>query len=225
MTIKHVLFILTNAAEIGPNKRRTGYFFPEVAHPYEVFAESGVAVEYASPQGGVIPEDGYDESDPSQLAFRNSAAIRRLNRSRKLSEIDVLDYDAIFFPGGLGPMVDIAKDPDVKHAVERAWNGGKIVAAVCHGPAAFLGAKLEDGTALVSGRKLTSFSNEEEAGYAQADVPFNLEDALRAEGAEFSSAAVWQENVVVDGRLMTGQNPASGGALAKEIVKALREGV
>jgi len=221
MSIKHVLFILTNAAEIGPNKRRTGYFFPEVAHPYEVFADAGVAVEYASPLGGAIPEDGYDETDPSQLAFRNSAAIRRLNRSRKLSEVDVLDYDAIFFPGGLGPMVDIAKDPDVKHAVERAWNGGKIVAAVCHGPAAFLGAKLADGTALVSGRQLTSFSNDEEAGYAQADVPFNLEDALRAEGAEYASAAVWQEKVVVDGRLMTGQNPASGGPLAKEIVKAL----
>jgi len=222
MTIKHVLFILTNAAEIGPNKRRTGYFFPEVAHPYEVFAEAGVAVEYASLLGGAIPEDGYDETDPSQLAFRNSAAIRRLNRSRKLSEVDVLDYDAIFFPGGLGPMVDIANNPEVRNAVARAWNGGKIVAAVCHGPAALLGVKLEDGSALVKGRKLTSFSNEEEAGYAQADVPFNLEDALRAEGAEYSSVAVWQEKVVVDGRLMTGQNPASGGPLAKEIVKALR---
>jgi putative intracellular protease/amidase len=136
--------------------------------------------------------------------------------------VDVLDYDAIFFPGGLGPMVDIANDPDVKAAVARAWDGGKIVAAVCHGPAAFLGVKLEDGTALVSGRKLTSFSNAEEEGYAQADVPFNLEDALKAEGAEYSSAAVWQEKVVVDGRLMTGQNPASGAPLAKEIVAALR---
>jgi putative intracellular protease/amidase len=140
-----------------------------------------VAVEYASPLGGAIPEDGYDESDPSQLAFRNSAALRRLNRSRKLSEVDVLDYDAIFFPGGLGPMVDIANNPDVKQAVARAWNGGKIVAAVCHGPAALLGVTLEDGSPLVSGRKLTSFSNDEEAGYAQADVPFNLEDALRAD--------------------------------------------
>ena len=220
--MKHVLFILTNAAEIGPNKRKTGYFFPEVAHPVEVFEHAGVAVEYASPLGGAIPEDGYDENDPSQLAFRNSAAIRRLNHSRKLSDVDVLDYDAIFFPGGLGPMVDIASDPEVKRAVARAWGGGKIVAAVCHGPAAFLGVKLEDGTALVSGRKLTSFSNAEEAGYAQADVPFNLEDALKAEGAEYSSAAVWQEKVVVDGRLMTGQNPASGAPLAKEIVAALR---
>jgi len=222
MTIKHVLFILTNTTQIGPNHRPTGYFFPEVAHPYEVFAQAGVAVEYASPLGGAPQADGYDESDPAQLAFRNSLAIRRMANSRKLSEVDVLDYDAIFFPGGLGPMVDIANDPDVKRAIERAWTGGKIVAAVCHGPAALLGARLEDGTPLVRGRRLTSFSNDEESGYAQADVPFLLEDALRAEGAEYSSADVWQENVVVDGRLLTGQNPASSAALAKAIVEALR---
>ncbi|WP_394777977.1 type 1 glutamine amidotransferase domain-containing protein [Undibacterium sp.] len=222
MTMKHVLFILTNTHEIGPNKRPTGYFFPEVAHPVEVLEHAGIAIEYASPLGGAPSEDGYDEKDPAQLAFRNSNSIRRMARSRKLSEVDVLDYDAIFFPGGLGPMVDIAKDPDVKQAVARAWNAGKIVAAVCHGPAAFLGVTLEDGTPLIRGRKLTSFSNEEEAGYAQADVPFRLEDALRAEGADYSSAAQWQEKVVVDGRLLTGQNPASGGALAREIVTALR---
>lgn len=222
MNVKHVLFILTNAAEIGPHKRATGYFFPEVAHPFEVFDQAGVAVEFASPLGGEPPHDGYDESDPAQRAFLASPAIRRMARSRKLSEVDAADYDAIFFPGGLGPMVDIATDADVKQAVARAWNAGKLVAAVCHGPAAFLGVTLEDGTPLVRGRKLTSFSNEEEAGYAQADVPFSLEDALRAEGAEYASAPVWQENVVVDGRLLTGQNPASGGQLARAMVAALR---
>lgn len=222
MSIKHVLFILTNAAEIGPHHRPTGYFFPEVAHPVEVFEHAGIAVEYASPLGGAIPEDGYDAADPAQLAFRHSAALRRLNHSRKLADVDVRDYDAIFFPGGLGPMVDIAHDADVKRAVARAWEAGKIVAAVCHGPAAFLGVKLEDGTPLVHGRKLTSFSNEEEAGYAQADVPFNLETALRAEGALYSAADVWQEKVVVDGRLLTGQNPASGGPLAQAIVRVLQ---
>ncbi|MGO4377641.1 type 1 glutamine amidotransferase domain-containing protein [Pseudoduganella sp. RAF19] len=222
MSVKHVLFILTNAAEIGPNKRATGYFFPEVAHPYEVFDEAGIAVEYASPLGGTPPEDGYDANDPAQLAFRNSAAIRRMAHSRKLSDVDVNDYDAIFFPGGLGPMVDIAHDPDVKQAVTTAWNAGKIVAAVCHGPAALLGVTAPDGTPLVRGRKLTSFSNAEEAGYAQADVPFKLEDALREEGADYSAADVWQSKVVVDGLLMTGQNPASGGPLAREIVKALK---
>ena len=222
MSVKHVLFVLTNAAEIGPKHRATGYFFPEVAHPFEVFDEAGIAVEYASPLGGNPPYDGFDANDPSQLAFKNSDAIRRMAHSRKLSEVDVLDYDAIFFPGGLGPMVDIATDPDVKRAIARAWDAGKIVAAVCHGPAAFLGVKLSDGTPLLRGRTLTAFSNAEEEGYAKDDVPFRLEDALRAEGATHESADVWQPKVVVDGKLMTGQNPASGGPLAREIVATLR---
>jgi putative intracellular protease/amidase len=222
MSVKHVLFILTNAAEIGPHKRATGYYFPEVAHPFEVFDQAGVAVEYASPLGGTPPHDGYDDTDPAQRAFKDGSAIRRMARSRKLSEVDVLDYDAVFIPGGLGPMVDLAADPGVKRAIARAWDAGKIVAAVCHGPVALLGAKLKDGTPLVQGRKLTSFSNAEENGYAAADVPFLLEDALRAEGADYAAADVWQEKVVVDGRLITGQNPASGGALAKAMVEALR---
>jgi putative intracellular protease/amidase len=220
MTLKHVLFVLTNAATIGPNDRPTGYFFPEVAHPVEVFERAGIAVEYASPLGGTPPEDGYDDTDPAQRAFRDGKSIRRMGRSRKLSEVDVLDYDALFFPGGLGPMVDIANDPDVKRAVARAWQAGLIVSAVCHGPAALLGVTLDDGTPLVRGRSLTGFSNAEEANYAQADVPFNLETALREAGADFDEAAPWQPKVVVDGRLFTGQNPASAGPLAKAIVAA-----
>lgn len=223
MSVPHVLFVLTNAGEIGPHRRATGFFFPEVAHPFEVFDRAGIAVEYASPLGGKPPEDGYDDKDPAQRAFRDSMAIRRMGRSRKLSEVDVLDYDAIFFPGGLGPMVDIAKDPDVKRAVIRAWNGGKIVAAVCHGPAAFLGVTLDDGTPLVRGRRLTSFSRAEEEGYAKDDVPFMLEDALRAEGALYEATDPWQSKAMVDGRLMTGQNPASGAALAQAMVPALRK--
>jgi len=222
MSMKHILFIVTNTHVIGPNKRPTGFFFPEIAHPLEVFEKAGIAVEYVSPLGGAPSEDGYDEKDPIQVAFRNSKSIRRLGRSRKLSEVDVLDYDAIFVPGGLGPMADLATDPEVKRAIARAWNAGRIVSAVCHGPCAFLGVTIEDGTPLIKGRKLTSFSNKEEFGYAETDVPFLLEDALIAEGAEFSSAEPWQPKVVADGRLFTGQNPASGGRLAEEIVTALR---
>ena len=222
MSLKHILFIVTNTHFIGPKKRPTGFFFPEIAHPVEVFERSGIAVEYASPLGGAPTEDGYDEKDPAQLAFRNSKSIRRLGRSRKLSEVDVLDYDAIFVPGGLGPMADIATDAGVKAAVARAWDAGLIVSAVCHGPCAFLGVTLADGTSLIKGRKLTSFSNKEEFGYAQDDVPFLLEEALVKEGAQFASVEPWQPKVVVDGRLFTGQNPASGEPLAEEIVKALR---
>src|SRR5262245_3046328 len=120
MTVQHVLFVLTNAAEIGPNNRATGYFFPEVTHPFEVFDRAGIAVDFVSVEGGTIPEDGYDEKDPAQRAFKNGTAYRRMNRSRKLTEVDVADYDAIFFPGGLGPMVDITNDANVKRAVARA---------------------------------------------------------------------------------------------------------
>lgn len=220
--VKHVLFIVTNTHEIGPHKRPTGYFFPEIAHPVEVFERHGIAVEYCSPLGGAPSDDGYDESDPSQVAYRNGKSIRRLARSRRLSEVDVLDYDAVFVPGGLGPMADLATHPDVKLALARAWDAGLIVSAVCHGPCALLGVKTADGTPLVAGRQLTGFSNREEEGYAKDDVPFMLEDALVVEGARFSAADPWQARVVVDGRLMTGQNPASAGPLAEAIVKALR---
>jgi len=222
MSLKHVLFIVTNTHVIGPNQRPTGYYFPEIAHPVEVFEKHGVAVEYCSPLGSAPSDDGYDANDPAQLAYRHSKSIRRLARGRRLLDVDVLDYDAVFVPGGLGPMADLATDREVKGALARAWNGRLIVSAVCHGPCAFLGVILDDGTSLVKGRKLTSFSNQEEEGYAKADVPFMLEDALRAEGAVSSSVAPWHVKVVVDGRLMTGQNPASAGPLAEEIVRALR---
>lgn len=222
MSVQTVLFIVTNTSEIGPHKRKTGFFFTEVAHPFEVLDKAGIAVEFATLLGGKPPEDAYDAKDPEQLAFHESKAYRRMAHSRKLTEVDVLDYDAIFIPGGLGPMVDIARNPDVQRAVQRAWNGGSIVAAVCHGPCSLLGVKLEDGTPLVKGRRLTSFSNAEEDGYASDDVPFRLETALVAEGAKYESTGVWQERVVVDGRLMTGQNPASAAPLAQALVEVLR---
>lgn len=222
MSVKHVLFIVTNAAQIGPQGRATGYYFPEIAHPFEVFDQAGIAVEYASPLGGTPPYDGYDDSDPAQRAFRASRAFGRLANSRKLSEVDVRDYDAVFVPGGLGPMVDLAGNAEVQQAIGRAWDAGRIVAAVCHGPVALLGVTLEDGSALVRGRRMTAFSSAEEDGYARADVPFDLEGALRAAGADYAAAAPWQPRVVVDGRLLTGQNPTSAGPLAEAIVEVFK---
>ncbi len=219
---KHVLFIVTNAAVIGPKNRRTGFFFAEVAHPFDVLDGAGVAVEFASPAGGWTPYDAYDESDPAQKGFLESKAFRRLNRSRKLSEVDAADYDAILMPGGLGPMVDIARNAEVQHAVVRAWSTGKIVTAVCHGPCSLLGVDLGDGIPFVKGKKLTGFSVKEELDYARDDVPYELEEALTAEGADYSSADNWQPHVVVDGRLITGQNPASAGPLARELLVALK---
>ncbi|QJU60140.1 type 1 glutamine amidotransferase domain-containing protein [Sphingomonas sp. AP4-R1] len=221
---QHVLFIVTNAAVIGPLNRKTGFFFAEVAHPFHVLDKAGIAVEFASPAGGWTPYDAYDETDPSQKAFFESKAFRRLNRSRKLSEVDAADYDAILMPGGLGPMVDIQRNADVQKAIVRAWTTGKLVTAVCHGPCGLLGVDLGDGKPFVQGKKLTGFSKAEEFDYARADVPYELEDALRAEGADYSSVANWQPHVVVDGRLITGQNPASASQVGKEIVAALQAG-
>lgn len=223
MSTKHVLFVLTNASQIGPNHRPTGYFFPEVAHPFEVLDRAGIAIEFASPAGGQAPEDGYDQSDAAQQAFRQSKAFGRMAHSRKLSELDVLDYDAVLVPGGLGPMVDVTGNGDVQTAIKRAWDAGMLVAAVCHGPSALLGIKHEDGTSLIAGKQLTGFSTSEEDGYARADVPFDLEAALRDEGARYTSAADWQPHVVVDGKLITGQNPASAAPLAQALVNALAD--
>ncbi len=219
---QHVLCIVTNAAIIGPHNRKTGFFFAEVAHPFAVLDAAGIAVEFASIAGGWTPFDAYDQKDEEQKSFFESKAFRRLNRSRKLSEVDAADYDAILIPGGLGPMVDIARNAEVQRAVARSWSTGKIVSAVCHGPCSLLGVDLGDGVPFVRGKKLTSFSKKEEYDYAREDVPFELEDALRAEGAVYSSADNWQPNVVVDGRLITGQNPASAGPMAKQLLAALR---
>jgi putative intracellular protease/amidase len=221
MGIPYVLCVVTNTAIIGPHHRPTGFFFPEIAHPFEELDNAGIAVEFASPLGGKPPEDGFDGTDTGQATFLAGKAYRRLAHSRKLSEVDVLDYDAVFFPGGLGPMLDITGNPEVQDVVLKAWGAGLIVSAVCHGPSAFLGVTLDGGIPLVRGRRLTSFSAREEDGYARADVPFDLEGALRQEGAEFESTDPWQPKVVVDGRLITGQNPQSGTVVGEALAKAL----
>jgi putative intracellular protease/amidase len=221
VSVPYVLFVATNAAFIGPNNRATGFFFPEIAHPFTVLDRAGIAVEFASPLGGKPPEDSFDADDAEQAEFREGKAYRRLSRSRKLSEVDVLDYDAVFFPGGLGPMVDITGNPEVQATVINAWNAGMIVSAVCHGPAAFLGVTLDDGSPLIRGRKLTAFSDAEEDGYADKDVPFDLEAALREEGALYEATGPWQPKLVVDGRLITGQNPQSATLVGGALVEAL----
>ncbi len=224
MPMQHVLFIVTNARSIGPNDRATGYYFPEIAHPWAVLEDAGVAVDFASIEGGEPPADGYEESDAIQARFKASRAFRRLAQSRPLGEVDVTAYDAVFVPGGLGPMVDMARNSEVDEALARAWDGGLVVSAVCHGPVALLNTRLADGTALIDGRELTGFSNAEEAGYAKDDVPFMLETALKEAGAVFTAADPWAAHVVVDDRLVTGQNPASAEGVGEAIVRLLRDG-
>jgi putative intracellular protease/amidase len=219
--MKYVLFVVTNTAEIGSKHRKTGYFFPEVAHPYHEFTARGYTVDFATPNGGTPPADGYDAADPLQQEFLAGKGFVRLNNSRKLSEVDTSAYDAVFIPGGLGPMVDFAEDPLIKQTVVEVYERGQVLGAVCHGPVALLNAKLSNGSYLVEGKQISAFTDEEEKGYAIDDVPFLLETALRNQGAKFTIATPWQPLSVVDGLLVTGQNPASASAVARDMIKLL----
>ncbi|WP_026852613.1 type 1 glutamine amidotransferase domain-containing protein [Geothrix fermentans] len=212
-----VLFVLTNAAVIGPNARPTGYEFSEVANPYDEFVRRGWNIDFASPEGGRPPEDGYDASDPVSVAFRKGDGFVRLGKSLVLSEVDPTEYDAVFFPGGLGPMVDMAASPLVKTVIARAYDSGRVVGAVCHGPVALLGVTRANGESLLKGKRVTSFTTAEEEGHSREDVPFMLDDALREEGAIHSHAQPFEGHVVQDGRLVTGQNPASARRVATVI--------
>lgn len=221
MSTPHILFIVSSATVIGPNNRQTGYYFPEVAHPWAVLEGAGVAVDFVTVSGGNPNPDGYDESDKTQADFSVSKAFERLAQSRPLGEVEVTAWDAIFVPGGLGPMVDMYQNPTVSKAIARAWDNELVVGAVCHGPVALLNVRLADGTLLAEGRELTGFSSGEEEDYAKDDVPFMLETALRQQGARYSKGDDWSSHVAVDGRLVTGQNPSSAEAVGESILELL----
>lgn len=219
-SMERVLFVVTSSSEIGPNKRKTGYEFSEVAHPYLAFAADGVQVDFASPNGGTPPEDGYDPRDMASQVFRESSGFERLARSHRLRDVEIDAYDGIFFPGGLGPMVDLAEDARAKRLIAAAYEEGKIIGAVCHGPVVLLGVELSDGSRLVAGRRVTSFTEAEELGHSDKDVPFFLDAALMGEGAVHLPAPAFSANVVVDGSLVTGQNPASAAGVARAMIAA-----
>ncbi len=221
---KRILFIVTSAGRIGPNQRRTGYEFSEVAHPYLTFMADGHRVDFASLRGGAPPEDGYDETDSASAIFRGSSGFERLNASSALADVDLGPYDAIFFPGGLGPMVDMVDEPLVKRAIAQAYDSGRVVGAVCHGPVALLGVTLRDGSTLLDGKRVACFTAAEEEGHSKDDVPFMLDATLSAEGARHTHAAPFAPHVVADGHLVTGQNPASARGVAAEMIRALTAG-
>lgn len=144
-----------------------------------------------------------------------------MQNNRKLADVDVSVYDAIFVPGGLAPMVDMPENPLLKKVIAETYERNAIVGAVCHGPVSLLNVKLSDGSYLVKDKNITSFTNEEEENYAKDDVPFNLETALTNQGAKFHPAAAWSDNSIADGNLVTGQNPASARSAAKKVIALL----
>jgi putative intracellular protease/amidase len=219
---KKILIIVSNANAIGPHNRRTGTFLPEVAHPYAVFSEAGYDIDFASLSGDTPYLDALNlADDPDNLKFLTGQGWADMQKAVKLDTIDVKNYDAIFVPGGLAPMVDMPEAPLLKRVVAETYERGAVVGAVCHGPVSLLNVKLSDGSYLVNGKNIASFTTAEEDNYARADVPFDLQSALTAQGAIFHAAAPWSANSIADGNLVTGQNPASAKGVGEKIVSIL----
>jgi putative intracellular protease/amidase len=220
---KRILIIVSNASEIGPHKRRTGTFLPEVAHPYAEFVKANYQVDFASLTGESPFLDALHlADDPDNLAFLTGQGWASMLKARKLSEVDVRSYDAIFVPGGLAPMVEMPENPLLKKIIAETYERDAVVGAVCHGPVSLLNVKLSDGSYLVNGKNITSFTDEEEENYAKEDAPFLLQTALVRQGAKFHTAAPWSANSLADGNLVTGQNPASAKGVGEKMVALLK---
>jgi len=219
---KKILFIVSNTFAIGPKHRRTGNYLPEVAHPYAEFDRAKYQIDFASLSGDTPFLDALNlAGDPDNLAFLVGKGWAEMQQAKKLSDVDVRPYDAIFMPGGLAPMVDMPEHPLLKQVIKEKYESGKVVGAVCHGPVSLLNVKLSDGNLLLKGKNISSFTNDEEENYAKADVPFELETALTNQGAIFHKVDPWQAFSIADGRLVTGQNPASAKGVAEKMIKVL----
>ena len=223
-----ILMLLTSHDELGDTGLKTGFWLEEFASPYYVFKDAGADITLASPRGGLPPLDPKSEqpdfqTDATRRFSDDAAAQSALAHTLNLSDVSADDYDAVFYPGGHGPLWDLAEDPRSLALIKSMYAAGKPVAAVCHAPAVLRAAELPDGTALVKGKSLTGFSNSEEAAVQLTDiVPFLLEDALTARGASYSKTDDWQAYAVIDGNLITGQNPASSEQVAKAVLEMLR---
>jgi putative intracellular protease/amidase len=222
--IKPVLFVVSSNAVKGATGIPTGYNLAEVTHPLEQLQAAGIAVEFASPKGGEAPLDGLEDmNDPVIARYWADADFRHaIAHTLPLDTVDPARYSAIFFAGGHGTMWDFPDNAAAQNAIRAIDAAGGIVSAVCHGPAALVNARRADGTLLVAGKRLAAFTNgEEEEVQSTHVVPFLLASTLNERGAHHQNAANWADNVVVDGRLITGQNPQSAGSLGVALRDAL----
>lgn len=222
-----VLIVLTSHSELGSTGHKTGFWVEEFAAPYYVLADAGAEVTLASPKGGQPPIDPKSElaefqTEATNRFKRDKALQQQLAHTMKLNEADAADYDAIFYPGGHGPLWDLASDPSSIALIEAFHQQHKPVAFVCHAPAALLKVKGADGQPLVKGKEVTGFSNtEEEAVQLTSVVPFLLEDELKKLGGIYSKGHDWHSYALKDGLLITGQNPASSAAVAQILMETL----
>jgi len=223
-----ILMVLTSHGQLGNTGKTTGLWLEEVAAPYYVFTDARAEVTLASPAGGKPPVDPNSEAPDGQTEatrrfLADGEAMQAFAHTHKLDDIDPGSFDAVFYPGGHGPLWDLANDEASRHLIEVLYAQGKPVAAVCHGVAALREARGPFGLPLVRGKAVTGFANSEEraAGLTEA-VPFLVEDMLKEAGGLYSKAADWKAHVVTSDNLITGQNPASSAGAAKAVVQQLR---
>jgi putative intracellular protease/amidase len=219
--------VLTSHSELGDTGKKTGFWIEEFAAPYYVLADAGADITVASPAGGQPPVDPKSEAPEAQTPatrrfYTDLDAIDKVAHTVKLSDVNIDDFDAVFYPGGHGPLWDLATDINSIKLIEDFYNTQRPVAFVCHAPAALINVKAENGQPLVKGKKVTGFSDtEEEAVGLTQVVPFLLEDELRRLGAHYSKSADWSSYATQDGLLITGQNPASSEAVAELLLNTL----
>lgn len=221
---KKVLMVVSGYGQ-DQGKELPGYEFDEFSKAYLVFKAHGVAVDVASPLGGAVQADKYDSSKPyNEKVLKDSAIMGKLNNTLSTADLDPKSYDGVFVVGGKGAMFDLPKDESLQNLIAGIYEQQGTVAAVCHGPAALVDVKLQDGSYLVANKKVNGFTNEEEQLFGQKWMPhfeFMLEDKLVERGGKFQSSPIMLNHVAVDERLITGQNPSSTAAVALELVKSL----
>jgi len=219
--------VLTSHDQLGDTGEKTGFWLEEFAAPYYRLLDAGVELTLASPAGGQPPLDPKSSAPDAQTAATqrfngDSQAQALLADTVPLASLSSADYDGVFYPGGHGPLWDLVVDADSIALIESFLSEGKPVATVCHAPAVLINVTSFNGEAVVKGRRVTGFSNSEEAAVGLTDVvPFLLEDHLQALGGDFSAGDDWQPHVVVDGKLITGQNPASSELVADKLLSVL----
>ncbi|WP_213278260.1 type 1 glutamine amidotransferase domain-containing protein [Chryseobacterium indologenes] len=222
---KKILFVVTSHDKKGSTGEDTGYYLGEVSHPWEVLHKAGYEIDFVSPKGGTPPVDGFDLKDPVNKEFwENKEYKNKIDHSMTPSQVNPKEYSTIFYAGGHGAMWDFADNNELSDIAAKIYENGGIVAGVCHGPAGLVNIKLNNGKYLVDGKKINAFTNEEEAEVKLTDVvPFLLENKLKERGAQFEKSGLWQNHVVTDQRVITGQNPQSAKSVGEAILKELNK--
>ena len=224
----NILFVLTSHDELGDTGNKTGFWLEEFASPYYTMLDNDVNITVATPKGGKAPIDPSSDTEDTQTEFtkrfkQDERAQEVINNTKKLSDMNADDFDAVFYPGGHGPLWDLANDADSIRLIETFNEQKKPIGVVCHAPGALKNVKKENGEPFVKGRQVTGFTNTEEEAVELKDVvPFLVEDMLKENGGIYSSTEDWGEHIVEDGNLVTGQNPASSQKAAERLYEKMK---